>query len=131
MTKEATLAMSSSERRPPKEGMAPFPLVTWVRTEASERPPARYWSRASFSRVFSGMITFCPPAWQAAQLASKILSPAVTSPAKAGAVQTVKATAPAQAACSHNQIARMEEVRFCSNRCVLNNNDITPMHFNS
>lgn len=62
ITYVATLAISSSERRPPKAGMAFFPLVTCVTTDDSLRPPARYWSRASFSRVFSGMITFCPPA---------------------------------------------------------------------
>lgn len=45
MTKAATLAMSSSERRPPKAGMAPLPLVTWVITAFSEKPPVRNWQR--------------------------------------------------------------------------------------
>jgi len=44
------------------------------------------------------MITFCPPAWQAAQLALKTVSPAATSPAKAGAAAMVTATAPVAAA---------------------------------
>jgi len=44
-------------------------------------------------------MTFCPPAWQAAQLALKICSPAPTSPAKAGATATPAVTAaPATAA---------------------------------
>jgi len=48
------------------------------------------------------MITFCPPAWHAAQLALNTCSPAATSPAKAGAAAEVAiaaATAPACAAC--------------------------------
>jgi len=47
------------------------------------------------------MITFCPPAWHAAQLALKTCSPAATSPAKAGATPATEiaaATAPAWAA---------------------------------
>jgi len=95
MTYAATLAMSSSESLPPNAGMAFFPLVTWVMMDFSERPPARYWSRASFSKVFSGMITFCPPAWQAAQLALKTCSPAPASAAKTGEVATTAAAAPA------------------------------------
>ena len=44
-------------------------------------------------------MTFCPPAWQAAQLALKTCSPAPTSPAKAGATATPAVTAaPAKAA---------------------------------
>lgn len=127
MTKAATLAISSSERRPPTKlnetitkkmlvgllksltsgasasklyvhaGMAFFPLVTWVITDFSERPPLRYWSRASFSKVFSGMMTFCPPAWQAAQLALKTCSPAPASAAKTGEAATTAAAAPATA----------------------------------
>jgi hypothetical protein len=80
--------------------MAFFPLVTWVMMDFSLRPPRRYCSRASFSRVFSGMITFCPPAWQAAQLALKICSPFSTFEARAGWMAIPKATAPAVAACS-------------------------------
>lgn len=95
ITKAAALAMSSSERRPPKAGMAFFPLVTCVMMDFSESPPARYWLRASFSKVFSGMMTFCPPAWQAAQLALKTCSPASTSAAKTGEVATTAAAAPA------------------------------------
>ena len=99
ITYEATLAISSSERRPPKAGMAFFPLVTCVMTAFSLRPPARYCSKAAFSRVFSGMMTFCPPAWHAAQLALKTCSPAPTSPAKAGETATPAVTAaPATAA---------------------------------
>jgi hypothetical protein len=33
--------MSSSERRPPKAGMAFLPLVTWVTTAFSLKPPVR------------------------------------------------------------------------------------------
>jgi hypothetical protein len=88
--------------------MAFFPFVTWVMMDFSERPPARYWSRASFSRVFSGMITFCPPAWHAAQLALKICSPAPTSAAKAGAASP-KAIAPTVAACAEIR----EEILVC------------------
>ena len=98
ITYEATLAISSSLRRPPKAGIAFFPFVTCVITDFSLRPPERYWSNASFSKVFSGMITFCPPAWHAAQLALKICSPAPTSPANAGPAATLKAIAPAAAA---------------------------------
>ena len=36
------------------------------------------------SRVFSGMMTFWPPAWHAAQLPEKTCSPASTSAANAG-----------------------------------------------
>jgi len=48
------------------------------------------------------MITFCPPAWQAAQLALNTVSPAATSAAKAGEAALAAmaaATAPAWAAC--------------------------------
>ena len=38
-------------------------------------------SMAAFSRVWSGTTEFWPPAWQAAQLALKIFSPAPASPA--------------------------------------------------
>ena len=118
--KAATFSMSISERRPPKAGMAFFPFVTCVRTEASERPPARYWSRASFSRVFSGMMTFCPPAWHAAQLASKIFSPAPGSAAMAGKTATPKATAPAAAACCYeNDIKREKHILSAKIVCVM------------
>jgi len=43
------------------------------------------------------MMTFCPPAWQAAQLALKICSPAPKSPAKAGVAMTKAAPAAAEA----------------------------------
>lgn len=89
------MAISSSERRPPNAGIAFFPLVTWYTTDFSFLPPARYCSRASFSRVFSGIMTFCPLAWQAAQLALKTISPAATSPAKAGAATPEAITAAA------------------------------------
>ena len=46
MTYDATFAMSSSERRPPKAGMAPLPLVTCFITAFSLKPPSRYSSRA-------------------------------------------------------------------------------------
>lgn len=49
-----------------------MPLVTWVMTELSLRPPARYWSRASFRSVFSARMTLLPPAWHAAQLPAKL-----------------------------------------------------------
>lgn len=42
-----TLAMSSSERRPPKAGMAFLPLVTCFTTDASLTPPSRYSVSAS------------------------------------------------------------------------------------
>jgi len=45
------------------------------------------------------MMTFCPPAWHAAQLALKTVSPASTSAAMAGVEATPKAMAPAAAAC--------------------------------
>jgi len=40
-------------------------------------------------------MTFCPLAWQAAQLALKTISPAATSPAKAGAATPEAITAAA------------------------------------
>ena len=40
MTKAATLAMSSSGRRPPKAGIAFFPFVTWRMTAFSLKPPS-------------------------------------------------------------------------------------------
>ena len=46
ITYVATLAMSESDRRPPKAGMAFLPLVTCLTTEASLKPPSRYVSRA-------------------------------------------------------------------------------------
>lgn len=100
MTYAATLSIPASERRPLKAGIAFFPFVTCVRTDFSVRPPARKVSRASFSSVFSGIITFCPPAWHAAQLSSKIFSPWSGFPAWAGAgeMQIPSAMAPAQAA---------------------------------
>ncbi len=68
---------------------------------------------AAFSRVWSGTTEFWPPAWQAAQLALKIFSPAPASPAKAGvatrraapAAATLAALACADIwmdACTHN-----------------------------
>ena len=57
---------------PPKAGMAFLPLVTCLTTDASLKPPSKYSSSADFSSVFSGMITFWPPAWHAAQLPEKI-----------------------------------------------------------
>merc|ERR550514_1193877 len=83
MTYAATLAMSSSERRPPNAGMAFLPLVTCFMTAFSLKPPSRYSSSAAFSRVFSGMITFWPPAWHAAQLPEKTASPAAAPAAAA------------------------------------------------
>eukprot|EP00960_Hanusia_phi_P045043 756996-Hanusia_phi.AAC.2 len=50
---------------------------------------------AAFSRVWSGTTEFWPPAWQAAQLALKIFSPASTSPAKAGPAARMAAPAAA------------------------------------
>merc|ERR1719263_407369 len=84
-TNSATLAMSSSESRPPNAGIAFLPLVTCVMTAFVLKPPSRYSSNADCSSVFSGMITFWPPAWQAAQLPEKICSPAAASAPKAGA----------------------------------------------
>mmetsp|Transcript_37545 Transcript_37545/g.62162 ORF Transcript_37545/g.62162 Transcript_37545/m.62162 type:complete len:219 (+) Transcript_37545:194-850(+) len=84
MTKAATFSMSSSDKRPPKAGIAFLPLVTCFTTAAGLKPPSRYSSRASFSRDLSGMMTFWPPAWQAAQLPEKTAPPALTSAAKAG-----------------------------------------------
>ena len=55
-------------------------------------------SRTSFSRVFSGMITFCPCAWHAAQLPLKTPSPTAASPAKAGDAKIVSAAAALAAA---------------------------------
>merc|ERR550514_1376152 len=83
MTYAATLAMSSSERRPPNAGMAFLPLVTCFITAFSLKPPSRYSSSAAFSRVFSGMMTFWPPAWHAAQLPENTDSPAAAAPAAA------------------------------------------------
>lgn len=42
ITYVATLAISSSDKRPPKAGMAFFPFLTCVMTAFSLRPPARY-----------------------------------------------------------------------------------------
>merc|ERR1719199_1055917 len=98
MTYAATLAMSSSERRPPNAGLAFLPLVTCFITAFSLKPPSRYSSSAAFSRVFSGMMTFWPPAWHAAQLPENTDSPAAASPAKAGmATSESAAAAPAAA----------------------------------
>ncbi|KAL3922837.1 MAG: hypothetical protein SGPRY_004418 [Prymnesium sp.] len=43
--------------------------------------------------VFSGMMTFMPPAWHAAQLPEKTDDPASTSPANAGAAARVRTPA--------------------------------------
>lgn len=61
-----------------------LPLVTCITTLCSFMPPARYCVSASFCSVFSGMMTFCPPAWHAAQLAENTDSPLPTSAASAG-----------------------------------------------
>ena len=63
--------------------MAFLPFVTWVTTDDSLRPPARYESSASLRSVFSAAMTLLPPAWQAAQLPAKIVAPDSMSPAKA------------------------------------------------
>ena len=63
MTYAATSPISSSERRPPNAGMAFLPFVTWVTTDDSLRPPAKYLSSASLRRVFSAAMTLLPPAW--------------------------------------------------------------------
>lgn len=60
------------------------------------RGGARVHARACLSSVFSGMITFWPPAWHAAQFPEKILSPALGLPsAKAGTAPVVVASTPA------------------------------------
>ncbi|CAH0369989.1 unnamed protein product [Pelagomonas calceolata] len=83
MTYAATSPISSSERRPPNAGMAFLPFVTWVTTDDSLRPPAKYLSSASLRRVFSAAMTLLPPAWHAAQLPANSVSPDSMSPAKA------------------------------------------------
>lgn len=68
-------------------------------TDFSLKPPSRYSSSADFSSVLSGMMTFWPPAWQAAQLPEKTDSPAAALPANAGiATSESAAAAPAAAA---------------------------------
>lgn len=52
------------------------------------------------------MMTFCPPAWQAAQLELKTVSPFPTSAARAGETATPKATAPAAAALVRSALLR-------------------------
>jgi len=70
---------------------------TTGRALSSLRPPVRYWSNASFSRVFSGMITFCPSAWHVAQFALNTCCQAPLSPASAGDTPMIDATATAPA----------------------------------
>ena len=50
-------------------------------------------ARTSCSSVFSGMMTFWPPAWHAAQFPENTDSPAAKSPAKAGVATSANAAA--------------------------------------
>ena len=56
ITYSATRAISSSERRLPKAGIAPLPFVTCLATASGLKPPSRYFSSASFFKVLSDTV---------------------------------------------------------------------------
>merc|ERR1719336_2091748 len=74
--------------------MEPLPLVTCVMIAATLYPPVRYFSIASFLIFFSGTTLLLPPAWHAAQLPVKTLSPFSRSAASAGRPPSTAASSP-------------------------------------
>lgn len=84
------------------------PKPTCFTIDASENPPAKYCSKASFSSVLSASRMFCPPEWQVAQVLEKTLAPRTRSgPAEAGSVagENAATAAAARAATSFGAFA--------------------------
>lgn len=79
---------------------------TCLTIDASENPPAKYCSSASFSSVLSASRMFCPPLWHVAHVLEKTLAPRTRSPALAAPGAAERATAAAARAETRGEARR-------------------------